>query len=67
MSGSESGKSSIVKYVPERRMELREFLSDKGINDLTKHTVLVNGIRKELNQMVDQNDEIIVLPVLRGG
>lgn len=67
MSSSESGKSSIMKYIPEKSIELREFLKDKGIKDLERRTILVNGEKVELNLIVDKKDEIIVLPVLRGG
>ena len=67
MSGSESGKSSIMKYVPEERMELREFLVKVGIKHIDRHTVLVNGLKAKLNDIVEKDDEIIVLPILRGG
>lgn len=67
MSGSESGKSSIMKYVPEERMELKEFLLKVGIKNLDRHTILVNGARAKLEQLVEKNDEIIVLPILKGG
>ncbi len=67
MSGSESGKSSIMKYVPEERMELKEFLLKVGIKNLDRHTILINGRRAKLDQLVEKNDEIIVLPILKGG
>jgi hypothetical protein len=67
LSGSESGKSSIMKYVPEERMELKEFLLKVGIKNLDRHTILVNGARAKLEQLVEKNDEIIVLPILKGG
>ncbi|MBK5114282.1 MAG: hypothetical protein KGD59_09660 [Candidatus Heimdallarchaeota archaeon] len=67
MSGSESGKSSIMKFVPEERMELKEFLLKVGIKNLDIHTILVNGARAKLEQLVEKNDEIIVLPILKGG
>ncbi|MCE7744957.1 MAG: hypothetical protein ACTSUW_00855 [Candidatus Heimdallarchaeota archaeon] len=67
MSGSESGKSSILKFIPEERMELKEFLLKVGIKNLDRHTILVNGARAELDQLVEKNDEIIVLPILKGG
>jgi sulfur carrier protein ThiS len=64
---SESGKSSIMKYVPEESMELKEFLLKVGIKNLDRHTILVNGKRVKLDQLVEKNDEIIVLPLLKGG
>jgi hypothetical protein len=67
MSNSESGKSSIRKYIPEERMELREFLLKVGITNIDRHTVLVNGIRATLDKLVEKDDEIIVLPILKGG
>ena len=67
MSGFESGKSSIMKYVPDESMELREFLLKVGIKNLERHTILVNGTRTNLNQLVEKDDEIIVLPILKGG
>jgi hypothetical protein len=67
LSGSESGKSSIMKFIPEERMELKEFLLKVGIKNLDIHTILVNGARAKLEQLVEKNDEIIVLPILKGG
>jgi hypothetical protein len=70
MSGSESGKSSIRKYIPEERMELREYLIKVGIKNIDRHTILVNGNRvfnNQFDQLVEKDDEIIVLPILKGG
>ncbi len=67
MSGSESGKSSILKFIPEERILLKEFLLKVGINKLDRYTILVNGARATLDQLVEKNDEIIVLPLLKGG
>ncbi|TET29545.1 MAG: hypothetical protein E3J70_06565 [Candidatus Heimdallarchaeota archaeon] len=67
MSGSESGKSSIMKFIPEERMLLEEFLLKVGIKNLDRYTILVNGARATLDQLVEKNDEIIVLPLLKGG
>ena len=67
MSDTGSGKSSIMKYIPEERIELKEFLLKVGISNIDRHTVLVNGSRASLNQIVEKNDEIIVLPILKGG
>jgi hypothetical protein len=67
MSNSESGKSSILKFIPEERMELSEFLKKVGIINIDRHTVLVNGLRATLDQSVEKDDEIIVLPILKGG
>ncbi|MHA1124875.1 MAG: hypothetical protein ACTSO7_06505 [Candidatus Heimdallarchaeota archaeon] len=67
MSNSKSGKSSIMKFIPEERMELREFLLKVGISSIDRHTVLVNGTRATLDQLVEKDDEIIVLPILKGG
>lgn len=67
MSDSGSGKSSIMKYIPEERMELRGFLLKVGITNIDRHTILVNGLRANLDQIVEKDDEIIVLPVLKGG
>jgi len=67
MSNFESGKSSIMKYIPEERMKLREFLIKVGISNIDRHTVLVNGARATLDQLVEKDDEIIVLPILKGG
>ena len=67
MSNSESGKSSIMKYIPEERIELREFLLKVGIKNIDRHIILVNGARTSLDQLVEKDDEIIVLPILKGG
>lgn len=67
MSGSESGKSSILKFIPEERVLLEEFLLKVGIKNLDRYTILVNGARATLDQLVEKNDEIIVLPLLKGG
>ncbi|MHA1630702.1 MAG: hypothetical protein ACTSXO_07720 [Candidatus Heimdallarchaeota archaeon] len=67
MSSSESGKSSILKFVPEERMVLRQFLLKEGVKDLERRVILVNGQPSDLNQFVERNDEIIVLPKLKGG
>ena len=56
-----------MKYVPEESMELKEFLLKVGIKNLDRHTILVNGARANLDQLVEKNDEIIVLPILKGG
>jgi hypothetical protein len=67
LSGSESGKSSILKFIPEERVLLEEFLLKVGIKNLDRYTILVNGARATLDQLVEKNDEIIVLPLLKGG
>ncbi|NHJ48041.1 MAG: hypothetical protein FK733_09660 [Asgard group archaeon] len=69
MSGSsESGKSSIKKFVPEERIELEDYLLSKGIKDIERRVILVNGTRiVQLDQFVEKDDEIIVLPKLKGG
>jgi len=67
MSSSESGKSSVMKFVPEERMILREFLLREGIKDLERRVILVNSQHADLDQYVERNDEIIVLPKLKGG
>lgn len=56
-----------MKFIPEERMELKEFLLQVGIKNLDRHTILVNGARANLDQLVEKNDEIIVLPILKGG
>lgn len=68
MSSSESGKTSIKKYVPDQRVELFKFLESKGLKQIEDHIILVNGNReKDLKRTLEKNDEIIVLPILRGG
>ena len=68
MNGTGSGKSSIMKFVPEARMELLEFLTTVGIENIERHTVLVNCVRvTDLHSFVEKDDEIIVLPIIRGG
>jgi hypothetical protein len=67
MSDSESGKSSIMKYIPEERMGLREFLEKVGIKSFDERTILINGTITDLDRFVEKDDEIIVLPVLKGG
>jgi len=67
MSGSGSEKSSIMKYVPKERMELKEFLLKVGITNIERHTIIINGSRAKLDQLVEKDDEIIVLPILKGG
>jgi len=48
-------------------MLLEEFLLKVGIKNLDRYTILVNGARATLDQLVEKNDEIIVLPLLKGG
>ncbi len=48
-------------------MELKKFLLKVGIKNLDRHTILVNSARATLDQLVEKNDEIIVLPILKGG
>ena len=67
MSGSETGKSNIMKYVPTEQISLRNFLLKVGLKDIERHIILVNGSKATLEQLVDKDDEIIVLPVLKGG
>lgn len=68
MSGTGRRKSSIMKYVPEERMELRRFLEAEGVSIIERHIVLVNCERvDDLSQFVEKDDEIIVLPILKGG
>ncbi len=67
MSSSESGKSNIMKFVPDKRIELEKFLDKLGIKNLDKRVILVNGSRITTNVTVEKDDEIIVLPLLRGG
>ena len=56
-----------MKFVPEERMVLRQFLLKEGVKDLERRVILVNGQPSDLNQFVERNDEIIVLPKLKGG
>ncbi len=68
MSGTGRIKSSIMKYVPEERIVLRGFLEAEGVSDIERHIVLINCERVDnLDQFVEKNDEIIVLPILKGG
>ncbi len=68
MSGTGRRKSSIMKYVPEERIVLRGFLEAEGVSKIEGHIVLINCIRVEnLDQFVEKDDEIIVLPILKGG
>ena len=68
MSGAGRRKSSIMKYVPEERMELRGFLEGEGVSNIELHIVLINCERIDnINQFVEKDDEIIVLPILKGG
>lgn len=68
MSGTGRRKSSIMKYVPEERMELRKFLKAEGVSDIKRHIVLINCKRVDNHdQFVEKDDEIIVLPILKGG
>ena len=49
-------------------MELEEYLLTKGIKDIERRVILVNGTRiVQLDQIVEKDDEIIVLPKLKGG
>ena len=57
-----------MKYVPEERMVLRGFLEAEGVSNIDRHIVLINCIRVEdPDQFVEKDDEIIVLPILKGG
>jgi sulfur carrier protein ThiS len=56
-----------MKYVPEENIQLKEFLKKQGIKNIERHTILVNGSKAHLDQSVKKDDEIIVLPVLKGG
>ncbi|MHA1154496.1 MAG: hypothetical protein ACTSQK_00155 [Candidatus Heimdallarchaeota archaeon] len=68
MSGTGRRKSSIMKYVPEERIVLRGFLEAEGVKITTDHVVILNCDRIEnLDQFVEKDDEIIVLPILKGG
>ncbi len=68
MSGTGRRKSSIMKYVPEERIVLRGFLEAEGVSNIERHIVLINCVRVEdLEQFADKDDEIIVLPILKGG
>ncbi len=70
MSGTGRRKSSIMKYVPKERMELRGFLEAEGVSNIDRHVVIINCERVEedkLDQFVEKDDEIIVLPILKGG
>ncbi|MHA1557006.1 MAG: hypothetical protein ACTSPM_08755 [Candidatus Heimdallarchaeota archaeon] len=68
MSGTGRRKSSIMKYVPEERIVLRGFLEAEGVKIAKEHVVILNSDRVEnLDQFVEKDDEIIVLPILKGG
>ncbi|MEA2071928.1 MAG: hypothetical protein U9O98_11655 [Asgard group archaeon] len=67
MSNLESGKASILKFVPKEKIKLREYLQQVGLERIDKHTILVNGRKTSIEDFVEKNDEIIVLPILRGG
>ncbi|MBN1331151.1 MAG: hypothetical protein JXA54_16890 [Candidatus Heimdallarchaeota archaeon] len=66
MSSSETEKSNILKFVPDKQVELKKYLEKMGII-LEKRVVLVNGSRVTTNITVEKDAEIIVLPILRGG
>ncbi|MBD3189872.1 MAG: hypothetical protein GF308_04475 [Candidatus Heimdallarchaeota archaeon] len=67
MSGTQPGKTTIMKYIPEERITLRDFLLKVKLENIDRHTILVNGTKASPDQLVDKDDEIIVLPILKGG
>ncbi|HUT81531.1 MAG TPA: MoaD/ThiS family protein [Candidatus Bathyarchaeia archaeon] len=67
MSNFKSEKSNILKFVPDKRIDLREFLQKVGVKNIERHVILVNGSRTTKDLTLEKGDEIIVLPVLRGG
>jgi len=67
MAETETSKN-VMKFIPDKKIELREFLTKLGVKNIERRTILINGVKSnELNQIVDKNDEIIVLPMLKGG
>jgi hypothetical protein len=67
MSSSKSNTSLITKLVPEQKVKLESLLLKKGVKHLERHTILVNGNVSDLGRFVNKDDEIIVLPILKGG
>lgn len=67
MSSSKSNTSLITKLVPEQKVKLETLLLKKGVKHLERHTILVNGNVSDLGRFVNKDDEIIVLPILKGG
>jgi hypothetical protein len=70
LSGSsEFDKRSILKFVPEERMDLEKYLESQGVKKLEKRVILINGLKisNVKDHSVEKDDEIIVLPLIKGG
>jgi molybdopterin converting factor small subunit len=50
-----------------KEMTLREYLKKEGVKDPSKYNIWVNGEKKELDYILQEDDEVIVLPILKGG
>ncbi|HUT81912.1 MAG TPA: MoaD/ThiS family protein [Candidatus Bathyarchaeia archaeon] len=59
--------SNVKTHIAEEKILLREYLEKIGIKDIEKYTILVNGIIVKPDIMIEKDDEIIVVPILKGG
>jgi hypothetical protein len=50
-----------------KEMTLKEYNKKEGFKDLSKYNIWVNGEKKELDYVLKVDDEVIVLPILKGG
>ena len=55
------------EIVVERKMTVGDLLKNLGIAKNKFFGVLVNGKKVDLNHEVDENDKIIILPLIAGG
>jgi hypothetical protein len=46
---------------------IKEYYEEKGYKDLTKYTIWVNGEKKDLDYILEEDDQVILLPILKGG
>ncbi|MBN1330245.1 MAG: MoaD/ThiS family protein [Candidatus Heimdallarchaeota archaeon] len=60
-------KTNIKTHIAEGKIMLKEYLEKIGIKEVEKYTILVNGKIVKLDMMIEKDDEIIVVPILKGG
>ncbi len=58
-------RSRVREIILTERKTVAQLLSELGLSE--EHVVLVNGQRQELDVLLDENDSVIVLPLIAGG
>jgi sulfur carrier protein ThiS len=51
----------------KEKMTLKEYLEKEGFKEPKKYNIWVNGVKVDLDYELEEGDEVIVLPVLKGG